>query len=576
MKTGRNLQEVLVELDRQNKAKQDFNSPAQGMRLREDGRTFELNHLTTDRQMTFGTTALFHRQVASALGIPAKYYDLMQSQKPELLAENVNAWFADKPGSYMVRSMDYGAGQVARALLSERYRRIDNMEIATSVLPLFAGNDQYEVMSCEVTENRLYLKVVNHRLEMEVRKVLIIAPLRVARDTWPAEIEKWDHLKNLDVSIVVGDVKTRIAAVHHLAMIYVVNRENVKWLVEYYEKNGMRWDFGMVVIDELSSFKNYQSQRFKFLRKVRPYVKRWVGLTGTPSSNGLMDLWSEIGILDGGERLGKFIGRYREAYFKAASMNPSSGVVFQYKPKEGAEELIYQRISDITISMKALDYLNMPDCIPTRYEVEMNADERKLYDMLKQDLLIPLKDGDIDAANAASLTGKLLQMSNGAVYDENGKARILHDHKLEALEDLIEAANGQSVLIAYWFKHDRERIINHLTKLKIPVRDIKTSTDIKDWNGGKIPVALIHPASAGHGLNIQQGGHILIWFGLTWSLELYQQTNARLWRQGQTQVVTIHHIITKDTVDEDVMAALEQKDMTQEKLISAVKARLEE
>lgn len=325
----------------------------------------------------------------------------------------------------------------------------------------------------------------------EVNKVLIIAPLRVARDTWPAEIEKWDHLKNLDISIVVGDVKTRIAAVHHPAMIYVVNRENVKWLVEYYERNGMRWDFSMVVIDELSSFKNYQSQRFKFLRKVRPYVKRWVGLTGTPSSNGLMDLWAEIGILDGGERLGKFIGRYREAYFKAASMNPSSGVVFQYKPKEGAEELIYQRISDITISMKALDYLNMPDCIPTRYEVEMNAEERKLYDMLKQDLLIPLKGGD------------------------------------------------------------------------------------KDWNAGKIPVALIHPASAGHGLNIQQGGHILVWFGLTWSLELYQQTNARLWRQGQTQVVTIHHIITKDTVDEDVMAALEQKDMTQEKLISAVKARLE-
>ena len=409
----------------------------------------------------------------------------------------------------------------------------------------------------------------------EVNKVLIIAPLRVARDTWPAEIEKWDHLKNLDISIVVGDVKTRIAAVHHPAMIYVVNRENVKWLVEYYEKNGMRWDFSMVVIDELSSFKNYQSQRFRFLRKVRPYVKRWVGLTGTPSSNGLMDLWAEIGILDGGERLGKFIGRYREAYFKATSMNPSCGVVFQYKPKEGAEELIYQRISDITISMKALDYLNMPDCIPTRYEVEMNADERKLYDMLKQDLLIPLKDGDIDTANAASLTGKLLQMSNGAVYDENGKARILHDHKLEALEDLIEAANGQSVLVAYWFKHDRERIINHLEKLKIPVRDIKTSTDIKDWNAGKIQVALIHPASAGHGLNIQQGGHILIWFGLTWSLELYQQTNARLWRQGQTQVVTIHHIITKDTVDEDVMAALEQKDMTQEKLISAVKARLE-
>lgn len=254
----------------------------------------------------------------------------------------------------------------------------------------------------------------------EVSKVLIIAPLRVARDTWPAEIEKWDHLKGLDISVIVGDVKTRIAAVHHPAMIYIVNRENIRWLVEYYEKNGMRWDFSMIVIDELSSFKNYQSQRFKFLRKVRPFVKRWVGLTGTPSSNGLMDLWAEIGILDGGERLGKFIGRYREAYFKAGALNPATGIVFQYVPRQGAEEMIYQRISDITISMKALDYLNMPDCVPTRCEVEMNTQERELYDMLRQDLLIPLKDGDIDAANAASLTGKLLQMSNGAVYDENG------------------------------------------------------------------------------------------------------------------------------------------------------------
>lgn len=323
----------------------------------------------------------------------------------------------------------------------------------------------------------------------EVSKVLIIAPLRVARDTWPAEIEKWDHLKGLDISVIVGDVKTRIAAVHHPAMIYIVNRENIRWLVEYYEKNGMRWDFSMIVIDELSSFKNYQSQRFKFLRKVRPFVKRWVGLTGTPSSNGLMDLWAEIGILDGGERLGKFIGRYREAYFKAGALNPATGIVFQYVPRQGAEEMIYQRISDITISMKALDYLNMPDCVPTRCEVEMNTQERELYDMLRQDLLIPLKDGDIDAANAASLTGKLLQMSNGAVYDENGKARVIHDHKLEALEDLIEAANGQPVLVAYWFKHDRERIINHLSKLKIKVRDIKSSTDIKDWNAGNIPVA---------------------------------------------------------------------------------------
>ena len=407
----------------------------------------------------------------------------------------------------------------------------------------------------------------------EVNRVLIIGPLRVARTTWPEEIKKWDHLKGIRYSVMVGSAAERRAALDADADIYIINRENVPWLVD---KCGTAFGFDMVVIDELSSFKNYQSQRFKFLRKVRPFVKRWVGLTGTPSSNGLMDLWAEIGILDGGERLGKFIGRYREAYFKAGSMNPATGIVFQYVPRQGAEEMIYQRISDITISMKALDYLNMPDCVPTRCEVEMNTQERELYDMLRQDLLIPLKDGDIDAANAASLTGKLLQMSNGAVYDENGKARVIHDHKLEALEDLIEAANGQPVLVAYWFKHDRERIINHLSKLKIKVRDIKSSTDIKDWNAGNIPVALIHPASAGHGLNIQQGGHILIWFGLTWSLELYQQTNARLWRQGQTHVVTIHHIITKNTVDEDVMAALEQKDMTQEKLISAVRARLEE
>lgn len=410
--------------------------------------------------------------------------------------------------------------------------------------------------------------------EMAVSKALVIAPLRVARDTWPTEVEKWDHLKDLDVSVIVGTAKERIAALNHPAMVYVLNRETVKWLVEYYEKNGLRWDFDMVVIDELSSFKNHQSQRFKWLRKVRPFVKRFVGLTGTPTSNGLMDLWAEIGILDGGQRLGRFIGRYREAYFKAGSMNPSTGIVFSYVPRPGAEEQIYKKISDITISMKALDYLQMPDCIPTQHYVEMDKQERKLYDQLKKDLIIPLEDGDIDAANAASLTGKLLQMANGTVYDENGEAREIHRRKLEMLEDLIEAANGQSVLIAYWFKHDRQRIIDYLTKAGYSPRDIRDSDDIRDWNAGHIPVALIHPASAGHGLNIQSGGHILIWFGLTWSLELYQQTNARLWRQGQSEVVTIHHIICKNTVDEDVMAALEQKDVTQERLIAAVRARL--
>ena len=410
--------------------------------------------------------------------------------------------------------------------------------------------------------------------DVSVSKVLVIAPLRVARDTWPAEVEKWDHLSDLDVSIIVGTAKERTAALNHSAMIYVVNRENVKWLVEYYEKNGLRWDFDCVVIDELSSFKNYQSQRFKWLRKVRPYVRRWIGLTGTPTSNGLMDLWAEIGILDGGERLGRFIGRYRDAYFKPGSMNPSTGVVFSYIPRPGAEEQIYDRISDMTISMKALDYLDMPGCVYVDHKVEMSEAERKLYDQLKKDLIIPLEDGDIDAANAASLSSKLLQMSNGVVYDENGEARPIHSRKLEMLEDLLEAANGQPVLIAYWFKHDRQRIMEYLTAAGYSPRDIRESQDIKDWNAGNIPVALIHPAGAGHGLNIQEGGHILIWFGLTWSLELYQQTNARLWRQGQKQTVTIHHIITANTVDEDALAALASKDVTQEKLIAAVKARL--
>ena len=409
---------------------------------------------------------------------------------------------------------------------------------------------------------------------LSVTKTLVIAPLRVARDTWPAEIRKWDHLKELDVSVIVGDVKTRVGAISRPALVYIVNRENTRWLVEFYEKNGWRWDFDCVVIDELSSFKNHQSQRFKWLRKVRPYVKRWIGLTGTPTSNGLMDLWAEIGILDGGERLGRFIGRYREAYFRPGAMNPYTGVVYQYTIRPGAEEQIYRKISDITISMKAMDYLQMPECISIRHEVQMSSSEKNIYDQLKTDLIIPLEDGDIDAANAASLSNKLLQMSNGAVYDENGAVRIIHQRKLEMLEDLIEAANGQPVLVTYWFRHDRARIQDYLKGIGIETREIRDSKDIQDWNAGKIPVALIHPAAAGHGLNIQEGGHILIWFGLTWSLELYMQANARLWRQGQKNTVTIHHIITRETVDEDVMAALEAKDVTQEKLIAAVKARL--
>ena len=410
--------------------------------------------------------------------------------------------------------------------------------------------------------------------ELLVTKTLVIAPLRVARDTWPAETCKWDHLNDLDISVIVGDLRVRESAVSKSALIYIINRENIKWLVEYYERNGIRWDFDCVVIDELSSFKNYHSQRFKWLRKMRPFVKRWIGLTGTPSSNGLMDLWAEIGILDGGQRLGRFIGRYRDAYFKPSSMNPNTGVVYSYAPREGAEQQIYDRISDITISMKALDYLEMPECVYVNHEVQMSDQEKKLYDQLKSDLIIPLEDGDIDAANAAALSNKLLQLSNGAVYDENGIVRVVHKRKLEMLEDMIEAANSQPVLIAYWFKHDHQRIMEHLTACGYSPRDIRESEDIKDWNTGKMAVALIHPASVGHGLNIQEGGHILIWFGLTWSLELYQQTNARLWRQGQRDTVTIHHIVCENTVDEDVLNALSSKNVTQEKLIAAVKAQL--
>ena len=409
---------------------------------------------------------------------------------------------------------------------------------------------------------------------LEIYKPLIVAPLRVARDTWPAEIKKWEHLNLLDISVITGSAKERISALNRPATLYAINRENIKWLVEYYENNHLRWDFDCIVIDELSSFKNHTSQRFKYLKRIRPFVKRWIGLTGTPTSNGLMDLWAEIGIFDGGERLGRFIGKFREAYFKPAAFNPSTNIVYSYVPRFGAEEIIYKRISDITISMKALDYLNMPDCIFITHEVEMNNSEMKLYNQLKNDFVLPLKNSTIDAVNAGVLSNKLLQMSNGAVYDESKKNYSIHNRKLEKLEDLVESANGQPVLIAYWFKHDLERISAHLKKAGYSPVELKSSEHIKNWNNKNIPVALIHPASAGHGLNIQAGGHILIWFGLTWSLELYQQTNARLWRQGQNNTVTIHHIICKNTIDKNVRTALANKNLTQENLINAVKVHL--
>lgn len=396
----------------------------------------------------------------------------------------------------------------------------------------------------------------------EIRRVLVIAPLRVSRDTWSGELKKWDHLSGIVMSLVLGSEKERRAALNRRANVYVINRENVEWLVENY-----RWDFDMVVIDELSSFKSHKAKRFKALKKVRPMVKRMVGLTGTPAPNGLVDLWAEIGILDMGQRLGRFIGGYREQFFVPDKR--SREMVFSYKPREGAEKAIYGLISDICISMKAVDYLEMPECIYNRVEVAMNEKEMKLYGQLEKDMLLPFADGDIDAVNAAALSGKLLQMANGAVYDENGNVKHIHDRKLEVLEDLVEAANGKPVLIAYWYQHDLDRI-----KKRVGAVELDTAEDMQKWNAGEIPVAVIHPASAGHGLNLQAGGSTLIWFGLTWSLELYQQTNARLWRQGQKETVVIHHLVAKGTLDEKVMAALEKKDCGQSALVEAVKARI--
>jgi len=412
-----------------------------------------------------------------------------------------------------------------------------------------------------ITLTAIYELMLNR---FEVEKVLVIAPLRVARDTWPAEIEKWEHLKGLTYSVAIGTEAERLAALKRPAHLYLINRENVDWLIT---KSHLPFDYDMVVIDELSSFKSYAAKRFKSLLKVRPRVKRMVGLTGTPSGNGLMDLWAEFRVLDMGQRLGRYITHYRNNFFVPDKRNQQ--MIFSYKPKPGAEDAIYKLISDITISMKSADFLKMPECIINEVPVALSEKEWSVYQALKEDMVVDLKTEEIDAVNAAALSGKLLQMANGAVYNEEKEVIRIHDRKLDALEDLIEGANGKPVLVAYWYNHDLQRI-----KERFSVREIKTSQDIKDWNKGEIPVAVIHPASAGHGLNIQFGGSTIIWFGLTWSLELYQQTNARLWRQGQNDTVVIHHIIAKDTIDEDVMAALRKKEKIQSALIDSVKARI--
>ena len=409
----------------------------------------------------------------------------------------------------------------------------------------------------------------------EVNKTLVIAPLRVARDVWPQEKDLWSHTRHLRMSVMIGSCQERARALKTDADVYVINRENIRWLVDYLERHHTPWPFDCVVVDEISSFKNYKSQRYKALRKARPFIKRIWGLTGTPASNGLLDLFGEVAIIDQGKRLGRFIGRYREAYFRPGSQNPYTGVVYNYVPLPGAEEAIYKKIGDISVSMKAKDFLpDLPKCLTVNHTVEMSPDEKDLYEELKNELVLTIDGKEVDAANAAVLSGRLLEMANGAVYNENHEVIRIHNKKLEMLGDLIEEAVGQNVLIAYWYQHDRSEIIEYLKEKGYTVRDLKSSEDVADWNAGKIPIALISPASAGHGLNLQHGGHILIWFSLCWSLEMRQQTDARLNRQGQTEVVTIHNIVTKDTIDEDVLKALEDKNSTQENLIRAVKARL--
>ena len=408
----------------------------------------------------------------------------------------------------------------------------------------------------------------------EVSRVLVIAPLRVARDTWPEELRKWDHLHGLTYAVAVGNAVERRAALMTDSAITIINRENIPWLVE---QSGIRFRWDMVVVDELSSFKNWNAKRFRSLMKVRPLVKRIVGLTGTPAPNGYMDLFAEYRLLDLGERLGRFITRYREIYFEPDRWG--NGQVYSWKLRKGAKEAIDRKIRDITVSMKSVDYLKMPEVIYNRVLVHMDEGETALYEKLKEEMVLELfrgmKDDNsiqlIDAKNAAVLCGKLAQMASGAVYTDDHDVALIHDRKLDALEDLVEGANGNPLLIAYWYQHDIDRI-----RKRIPqVRVLKTAQDMADWNSGKIPVAAMHPASAGHGLNLQAGGSTIVWFGLTWSLEMYQQTNARLWRQGQrAETVVINHIVTEGTIDQDILNALNDKEETQSRLIDAVKAQM--
>ncbi|AYZ73427.1 DEAD/DEAH box helicase [Fusobacterium necrophorum] len=405
----------------------------------------------------------------------------------------------------------------------------------------------------------------------EVNKVLIIAPKKVAEVTWTDEIEKWEHLHLLRPSLVLGSASKRIKALAKNADVYVINRENVVWLVEYYKNN---WPFDMVVLDEWSSFKNHQSKRFKYLKMVRGKMKRVVGLTGTPTPNGLIDLWAQVYLLDQGARLEKTIGRYRERYFDPGQRNRTT--IFNYEAKDGSEHAIHEKIADICISMKAEDYLQLPDVIYETVPVVLDSKAKKSYEELEKKMILELEAGEeITVASAAALSNKLQQLANGAIYGENREVFEIHDCKIERFLELIEQLNGKPALVFYNFQHDLSRIQEALTKSGLRVRLLKSPEDQKDWNEHKIDILLAHPASAAYGLNLQEGGNHVVWFGLNWSLELYQQANKRLHRQGQKEKVIIHHLITKGTRDEDVMVALENKGNVQEELLQSLKVRIE-
>ena len=425
-------------------------------------------------------------------------------------------------------------------------------------------------LDCGLGKTVSALTAVNRLMNeyLEVAKVLVIAPKRVAEDTWTTECAKWEHLRHLRVSKVLGTEKQRKAALREDADLYVINRENVVWLVAQYQG---AWPYDMVIIDELSSFKSAKAARFKALRQVRPMTERVVGLTGTPAPNGLIDLWPQLYLLDMGERLEKTITAYRSKYFRPGRTNGQ--VVFDYKLNAGSDEMIYKKISDICISMKAKDYLSLPDLIEVPQDIHLPPAKKKLYDEFEKEHVLSLQDeGDISAVSAAALSNKLSQYANGAIYDEDKQVHELHDVKLDALEEIVEAANGQPVLVFYAFKHDSARILKRLKGYG--AKQIDGAEDIAAWNRGEIPVMLAHPASAGHGLNLQKGGHIMVWFSLPWSLELYMQANARLHRQGQSQPVRSYKLIAKGTIDEDIAAALDKKSDKQEALMAAIKARI--